>query len=89
VTREVPAARRAGPEVAGRGDRRGRHTESLPKREVARLLLQALRVDDVDEILNEFTDPETGEYRTPERTAGEAAVDKRFRRGGDPADGLS
>jgi hypothetical protein len=63
-------------------------TEALPKEQIARLLLQALRVKDVDEVLADMIDPETGKFRTPEQDAGDAAAQK-FRRGDDPADDLS
>jgi hypothetical protein len=48
-----------------------------------RLLLEALGVDDIDEILDRMTDDQ-GNYIDPQVTAGQAAVDA-FRRGEDPA----
>lgn len=51
-----------------------------------RLLLQALRVKDVDEILAPFLDDE-GRWIDPDETAADAAVDA-FRRGQDPAEAL-
>ncbi|MFC0626177.1 hypothetical protein [Kribbella deserti] len=58
-------------------------TMKLPPLVTLRLLLQALKVDDIDEILDEVTDDE-GNYKDPEATAGQAAVDA-FRQGRDPA----
>lgn len=58
-------------------------TGTLPKLTVARLLLGALGVPNVDEILAELTD-ENGDFIDPEATAGQAAADA-FRRGEDPA----
>lgn len=58
-------------------------TTYLPPLVVARLLLQALGVQDVDEILKDLTGPE-GVFVPPGVTAGQAAAD-RFRRGEDPA----
>lgn len=51
-----------------------------------KLVLQALKVRDVDEILAEVTD-ENGDYVHPDVTAGDAAA-KAFRDGKDPADTL-
>lgn len=61
-------------------------TGTLPKLTVARLLLSALGVPNVDEILAELTD-ETGAFVSPDDSAGDAAA-QRFRRGGDPAEVL-
>jgi hypothetical protein len=62
-------------------------TEVIPELTIARLLLGALGVPNVDEILAELTDDE-GNFVPPrataDATAGQAAVDE-FRRGGDPA----
>lgn len=58
-------------------------TGTLPKLTVARLLLGALGVPNVDEILAELTD-EHGNFVSPEDSAGQAAADA-FRRGDDPA----
>ncbi|KAB2347340.1 hypothetical protein [Actinomadura rudentiformis] len=58
-------------------------TSYLPPLVVARLLLQALGVRDVDEILKDLTGPD-GVFVAPGVTAGQAAAD-RFRRGEDPA----
>lgn len=58
-------------------------TTYLPPLVVARLLLQALGVRDVDEILKDLTGPD-GAFVPPGVTAGQAAAD-RFRRGEDPA----
>ncbi|MFC5744816.1 hypothetical protein [Actinomadura rugatobispora] len=58
-------------------------TTYLPPLVVARLLLQALGVQDVDEILKDLTGPD-GAFVPPGVTAGQVAVD-RFRRGEDPA----
>lgn len=62
-------------------------TETIPELTIARLLLGALGVPNVDEILAEMTDEE-GNFVPPrakaDASAGQAAVDE-FRRGGDPA----
>lgn len=61
-------------------------TTYLPPLVVARLLLEALGVSDVDEILDRLTD-DAGDFVPPEGAggaAGQAAVDA-FRRGDDPA----
>jgi hypothetical protein len=58
-------------------------TGKVPPLVVARLLLQALGVEDVDEILDELTDDQ-GNFVSPDVTAGQAAADA-FRRGQDPA----
>lgn len=58
-------------------------TTRVPPIVVARLLLQALGVEQIDEILDDLTD-EDGNYIPPDVTAGQAAVDA-FRRGEDPA----
>lgn len=58
-------------------------TQILPPLVVAKLLLQALGVDDVDEVLAEITDDD-GAFLDPRASAGQAAVDA-FRRGRDPA----
>ncbi|WP_326646673.1 hypothetical protein OG884_18770 [Streptosporangium sp. NBC_01755] len=55
----------------------------LPPLVVARLLLEALGVEDIDEILDELT-TEDGAFIPPGESAGQAAVDA-FRNGGDPA----
>jgi hypothetical protein len=52
-----------------------------------RLLLEALGVDDIDEILDRMTDDQ-GNFVDPTVTAGQAAVDA-FRRGEDPASALA
>lgn len=61
-------------------------TETLPKLTIARLLLGALGVPNVDEILAELTD-EQGNFIPPGMTAGQVAVDA-FRKGEDPAEAL-
>lgn len=58
-------------------------TTRVPPLVTARLLLQALRVRDVDSILEKLTD-DNGDYIDPNTTAGQVAAD-RFRRGEDPA----
>jgi hypothetical protein len=61
-------------------------TTYLPPLTVARLLLEALGVDDVDQILQQLTD-DAGNFLHPDGAgggAGQAAVDA-FRRGEDPA----
>lgn len=62
-------------------------TTKVPPLVVARLLLQALGVDDVDEILDEMTD-DAGNFVDQSVTAGNVAVDA-FRRGQDPAAALA
>ena len=59
-------------------------TGKMPPLTVARLLLQALGVDDVDELLEGMTD-EQGRWVDPLLTAGQAVID-RFNRGQDPGD---
>ncbi|GAA3843951.1 hypothetical protein GCM10022226_78690 [Sphaerisporangium flaviroseum] len=58
-------------------------TQYLPPLVVVRLLLQVLKVRDVDEIIAHVTG-DNGEFISPRDTAGQEAVD-RFRRGEDPA----
>lgn len=58
-------------------------TSHLPPEVVARLLLEALGVRDVDGILARLTGPD-GEFIPPGASAGQAAADA-FRRGVDPA----
>lgn len=58
-------------------------TGKMPELVVLRLLLQALKVENIDEVLDEMTD-EQGNFKDPTATAGQAAVD-RHRRGEDPA----
>lgn len=55
----------------------------LPDETTTRLLLHALKVDDVDEILDDMRDP-TGAFIPPRLSVGQAAVDA-FNRGEDPA----
>jgi hypothetical protein len=62
-------------------------TTYLPELVVARLLLEALGVKDVDQILSTLTDKH-GNFRSPRMSAGQAAADA-FRRGEDPAAALS
>lgn len=62
-------------------------TNKLPGEVIARLLLEALGVDDVDEILEEITDDD-GRFIDPAVSAGQAAVDA-FRRGQDPEAALA
>lgn len=54
--------------------------EIVPPLVLLRLVLRALKVRDVDEILAQVTDPETGEFIPPEMNAGQALADD-FRRG--------
>ncbi|MFC0673540.1 hypothetical protein [Brachybacterium hainanense] len=61
-------------------------TGKLPPKVIARLLLTALGVDDIDDILEELTDDE-GNWRDPYKTAGDALVSA-FNRGEDPAQAL-
>ncbi|HEY9414750.1 MAG TPA: hypothetical protein VIQ30_08340, partial [Pseudonocardia sp.] len=58
-------------------------TTFMPPLVTLRLLLQALGVQDVDEILDSVTGPD-GEFVPPGVTAGQTAAD-RFRKGMDPA----
>lgn len=58
-------------------------TDKLPPLVVARLLLQALGVDDPDEVLADLVDDQ-GNFVDPSVNAGQAAVDA-FNRGADPA----
>ena len=62
-------------------------TRKLPPLLIVKLLMAALRVKDADEWLEQVTDPETGEFRDPWASAGQAAVDA-SRRGEDPAETL-
>ena len=61
-------------------------TIGAPKATLVRLVLQALGVDDVDEILEPFLDDD-GRWIDPDVTAGQAAVDA-FRRGQDAAEAV-
>lgn len=60
----------------------------LPPLVIARLALAALDVDDVDAVLEQITDPETGEFVDPylgaDVAAAQAAI-RSFRNGDDPA----
>lgn len=58
-------------------------TGKMPPLATVRLLLQALKVKDVDELLEVITDDD-GNWIDPEATAGDEAV-KQFHRGRDPA----
>jgi hypothetical protein len=62
-------------------------TTVMPPLVTLRLLLTALKVDNIDEILDECTD-ENGEFVSPDVNAGQAATDA-FRRGQDPAAALN
>ncbi|MBA2952123.1 hypothetical protein GON03_19090 [Nocardioides sp. MAH-18] len=61
-------------------------TGKLPPLTVLKLLLQALGVDDIDEIVDEMTDDQ-GNFIDPEMSAGQVAVDA-FNRGEDAAEAL-
>lgn len=61
-------------------------TGKVPPLTIARLILVALKVKNVDEVLAEFIDDD-GNWIDPSVTAGQAAVDA-FRRGDDPAEVL-
>lgn len=61
-------------------------TGHIPPQIIARLMLMALGVDDIDEILDELVDDD-GNWIDPSVTAGQTAVDA-FRRGDDPAEVL-
>lgn len=58
-------------------------TGKLPPLTIARLLLTALSVDDIDEVLEELTDDD-GNFVDPYGQIGQGLVDA-FNRGGDPA----
>lgn len=58
-------------------------TQVIPPLVVLRLLLAALRVDDIDEIVAQVTD-DNGDFIAPADVVGQAAVDA-FRQGRDPA----
>ena len=58
-------------------------TQVIPPLVVLRLLLAALRVDDIDEIIDSVTD-DNGDFIAPPEAVGQAAVDA-FRQGRDPA----
>jgi hypothetical protein len=55
----------------------------LPPLTVARLVADALKIDNVDELLSELTD-EQGNFKDPAMNAGQAATNA-FRKGQDPA----
>jgi hypothetical protein len=57
-------------------------TGKVPPLVLARLVLQALGVDDVDELLADMVDAD-GQWIDPDMTAGDVAA-RRFRRGEDP-----
>lgn len=62
-------------------------TKTLPPVQIAKLLLSALGVGDIDEILDELTD-DNGQWLDPYKQAGDAlgdAATAAFRRGQDPA----
>ncbi|HEY9521902.1 MAG TPA: hypothetical protein VIR33_01580 [Thermopolyspora sp.] len=61
-------------------------TTYMPPLVVVRLLLQALKVQDVDQIIDSLTGDD-GEFKSPHSGAGQVAAD-RFRRGEDPAQAL-
>lgn len=63
-------------------------TGKLPPLVIARLLLTALGVEDIDTVLEELTDEETGEWRDPYAQLGRSLV-AAFQRGEDPAELLS
>ena len=63
-------------------------TGKLPPLVIARLLLTALGVEDIDTVLEELTDEETGEWRDPYAQLGQGLVTA-FQRGEDPAALLS
>lgn len=63
-------------------------TGKLPPLVIARLLLTALGVEDIDTVLEELTDEETGEWRDPYAQLGQGLVNA-FQRGEDPAALLS
>lgn len=62
-------------------------TRKLPPLTIARQLLTALGVDDIDEVMAEITDEETGEWRDPYAQIGQRLVNA-FNSGQDPAQAL-
>jgi len=62
-------------------------TDKIPPLTIARLLLVALGVEDIDEVLDELTDDD-GNWIDRDVNAGQAAADA-FRRGENPADLLN
>jgi hypothetical protein len=58
-------------------------TGKVPPLTIARLILQALGVDDIDDVLEEITDAD-GNFIDPDASAGDQAI-KAFRNGEDPA----
>ena len=62
-------------------------TGKLPPLVIARLLLTALGVENIEDVLAELTDDE-GEWRDPYARLGQGLVDA-FQRGEDPAQALS
>lgn len=62
-------------------------TNTLPKLVIARMLAEALGLDDVDEILDQITD-DNGEFLPPDISAGQVAVNA-FNNGTDPAAALN
>lgn len=59
---------------------------NVPKLPLVRLALQVLKVENIDELIDEITD-EDGNLIDPETTAGDVAT-KAFRNGEDPAEAL-
>ena len=60
----------------------------IPPLTIVRIALSALRVDNLDEVLEKVTDPETGEFIDPNLAADTAAAQaaiRAFRNGTDPA----
>jgi len=58
-------------------------TGKVPPLEILKLILHALRIRDIEEILDDVTDDQ-GNWISPDTNAGQAAAD-RFKRGEDPA----
>jgi hypothetical protein len=73
----------ADPESAMKALQVADQMDVVPPLVIARLVLQLLRVSDVDEILEDLVDEE-GNFVPPAVSAGQVAVDA-FRSGGDPA----
>ena len=61
-------------------------TDKVPAEVIARLLLLALGVDDVDDVLADYLDDD-GHWIDPDDSAGDRTV-KRFRDGEDPTEDL-
>ena len=86
VTLDWPALTKTDPKTAIEAIVAADGTDKVPPLVVARLLLVALGVDDIDDVLDEITDDD-GNFIDPQASAGDRAVD-RVRNGEDPAEDL-